>query len=190
MTSSASSAPSLELATLGGGCFWCIEAVFDELDGVERVVSGYAGGRVPNPTYEAVCSGSTGHAEVVQVAFDPQRLSYEDLLRVFFSVHDPTTLNRQGPDVGTQYRSAVFTHTPEQRASAEKVIEELEAARLWDAPIVTEVTPLPQDGFYPAENYHQRYYASNTFQPYCLFVVRPKVSKFRKEHAARLKKKA
>jgi peptide-methionine (S)-S-oxide reductase len=177
-----------ELATLGGGCFWCLEAVFDELEGVERVVSGYAGGHVPQPTYEAVCSGTTGHAEVVQVTFDPRRLSYADLLRVFFSIHDPTTLNRQGPDVGTQYRSAIFYHSEEQRASAEQVIAQLEAAQLWDAPIVTEVKPL--DTFYPAEEYHQRYYESNRFQPYCLFVVRPKVAKFRKEHVSRLKKHA
>jgi peptide-methionine (S)-S-oxide reductase len=188
-TATAAGAAS-EIATLGGGCFWCIEAVFLELEGVEHVVSGYAGGHVPNPSYDAVCSGSTGHAEVVQVTFDPRRLSYEDLLRVFFSVHDPTTLNRQGPDVGTQYRSAVFTHSPEQQTSAEKVIRELEAAKLWDNRIVTEVTPLPADAFYPAEEYHQNYYANNTFQPYCLFVVRPKVSKFRKEHTARLRKKA
>jgi peptide-methionine (S)-S-oxide reductase len=177
-----------EFATLGGGCFWCLEAVFDELEGVERVVSGYAGGHVPQPTYEAVCSGTTGHAEVVQVTFDPRRLSYADLLRVFFSIHDPTTLNRQGPDVGTQYRSAIFYHSEEQRASAEQVIAQLEAAQLWDAPIVTEVKPL--DTFYPAEEYHQRYYESNRFQPYCLFVVRPKVAKFRKEHVSRLKKHA
>jgi len=178
----------LEQATLGGGCFWCLEAVFDELSGVESVESGYAGGHVPKPSYEAVCAGTTGHAEVVQVAFDPARLSYEDLLRVFFSIHDPTTLNRQGPDAGTQYRSAIYYHSPEQRAGAEQVIQELEAARLWGQPIVTEVAPL--DVFYSAEAYHQEYYANNKWQPYCALVVRPKVNKFRKEHMARLKKGA
>ena len=175
----------LEQATLGGGCFWCLEAVFDELSGVESVESGYAGGHVPDPSYEAVCAGTTGHAEVVQVAFDPARLSYEDLLRVFFSIHDPTTLNRQGGDVGTQYRSAVFYHTPEQRATAEAVIAEMTAAGVWDATIVTEVAPLPE--FYPAESYHQNYFENNPAQPYCRAVVAPKVSKFRKLFLEKLK---
>lgn len=191
MTSSDSeSAPHLDVATLGAGCFWCIEAVLLELDGVERAVSGYAGGHVPDPSYEAVCSGSTDHAEVVQVTFNPRRLSYEDLLRVFFSAHDPTTVNRQGNDVGTQYRSAIFTHSPEQAETARRVIQEIESARLFEHKIVTEVTPLPADDFYPAEAYHQDYYANNSFQPYCLFVIRPKLAEFRKKHMERLKKKA
>jgi peptide-methionine (S)-S-oxide reductase len=177
-----------ETVTLGAGCFWCIEAVLDELDGVEDVVSGYMGGHVQDPSYQEVCSGRTGHAEVVQVTFDPRRLALRDLLEVFFTVHDPTTLNRQGADVGTQYRSAIFYHSPEQKQVAEQVIKELDSKHLWKDPIVTEVTEAST--FYPAEEYHQEYYASNPLQPYCLFVVRPKVSKFRKEHLARLKKKA
>ena len=174
-----------ELATLAGGCFWCLEAVYKELRGVERVVSGYAGGRVENPTYRAVCEGTTGHAEVVQVTFDPREVSFLELLEVFFTIHDPTTLNRQGADVGTQYRSAVFYHTPEQREAAERLIRQFESARVWDAPIVTEVTPL--DRFYPAEDYHQEYFQHHRFQPYCLLVVAPKVAKFRKQHLDRLK---
>jgi peptide-methionine (S)-S-oxide reductase len=166
------------LATLAGGCFWCLEAVFKDLRGVESVVSGYAGGDVPNPTYGAVCEGTTGHAEVVQVAFDPSVVTFRELLEVFFTIHDPTTLNRQGGDIGTQYRSAVFYHTPEQREIAEAVIDEMTAARVWDAPIVTEVTPLAE--FYPAESYHQNYFENNPAQPYCRAVVAPKVSKFRK----------
>jgi peptide-methionine (S)-S-oxide reductase len=177
-----------ELATLAGGCFWCLEAVFDELDGVEDVVSGYAGGHVADPTYEEVCSGTTGHAEVVQVTFDPSRIGFRDLLDVFFTIHDPTTLNRQGNDAGTQYRSAVFYHSPEQKAVAEQAIAELERQKVWKNKIVTEVAPLRE--FFPAEAYHQEYFASHRFQPYCMMVVAPKVSKFRKQHLARLKKKA
>lgn len=175
-----------EVATLGGGCFWCLEAVFLELRGVERVVSGYAGGHVADPTYRAVCEGATGHAEVVQVTFDPRVVSYRELLEVFFTIHDPTTLNRQGADVGTQYRSAVFYHTPEQERAAREVIAELEREGLWDGPVVTEVVPL--DKFYPAEDYHQDYFARNPAQPYCRAVVAPKVSKFRSKFFDRLKK--
>ena len=174
-----------ELATLGGGCFWCLEAVFQDLKGVERVVSGYAGGSVPNPSYEDVCTGRTGHAEVVQVTFDPAVLSYRDLLQVFFGIHDPTTLNRQGPDEGTQYRSAIFHHGPEQERIAREVIAELERRGIWDSPIVTEVTAAPP--FYPAEQYHQEYFRRNPGQGYCRVVIAPKVAKFRKEHLARLK---
>jgi len=175
---------SEELATLAGGCFWCLEAVYKELRGVRGVVSGYAGGHVESPTYREVCEGTTGHAEVVQVAFDPSAVSYKELLEVFFTIHDPTTLNRQGGDVGTQYRSAVFYHSPEQRETAEQVIAEMSAARVWDAPIVTEVAPL--DKFYPAEDYHQNYFEKNPSQPYCRAVVAPKVSKFRKLFLDRL----
>ncbi len=178
----------LQLATLAGGCFWCLEAVYNELRGVESVVSGYAGGEDPNPTYEAVCSETTGHAEVVQIAFDPGVVSFRELLEVFFTIHDPTTLNRQGNDVGTQYRSAIFFHDEEQRLISEDVIEEMTVAGLWDDPIVTEVTAL--DAFYEAEEYHQRYFEKNPFQPYCFVVVRPKVSKFRKKFVSKLKKQA
>ncbi|MNS82983.1 Peptide methionine sulfoxide reductase MsrA [compost metagenome] len=179
-------AQALETATLGAGCFWCVEAVFDELKGVTDVVSGYAGGHVPDPTYRAVCEGTTGHAEVVQVTFDPAVLSYEDLLRVFFTVHDPTTLNRQGADVGTQYRSAIYTHSEAQAEAARRVIAEITEARLYPNPIVTEVTPM--DGpFYPAEAYHQEYFVNNPNQPYCAAVVAPKVAKFRKQYMDRLK---
>jgi peptide-methionine (S)-S-oxide reductase len=174
-----------ELATLAGGCFWCLEAVYKELRGVERVVSGYAGGHVSDPTYREVCEGTTGHAEVVQITFDPALASYRELLEVFFTIHDPTTLNRQGGDVGSQYRSAVFYHTPEQRETAEQVIAEMTAERVWDSPIVTEVAPL--DKFYPAEDYHQDYFEKNPTQPYCTAVVAPKVSKFRKLFLERLK---
>jgi peptide-methionine (S)-S-oxide reductase len=174
-----------EVATLAGGCFWCLEAVFKDLRGVESVVSGYAGGEVANPTYSAVCEGTTGHAEVVQVTFDPRAATFRELLEVFFTIHDPTTLNRQGADVGTQYRSAVFYHTPEQRETAEAVIAEMTAARVWDAPIVTEVAPLPE--FYLAESYHQNYFENNPAQPYCRAVVAPKVSKFRKLFLEKLK---
>ncbi len=174
-----------EVATLAGGCFWCLEAIFGDLHGVERVVSGYSGGRVPNPTYERVGSGTTGHAEVAQITFDPAVVSFRDLLQIFFTVHDPTTLNRQGPDVGTQYRSAVFYHTPEQKATAEEVIRELTAAGVWSDPIVTAVTPF--QAFYPAEDYHQRYFERNPNQPYCRLVVAPKVAKFRKQYLSRLK---
>lgn len=175
---------STELATLAGGCFWCLEAVYKELRGVSRVVSGYAGGHVESPTYREVCDGTTGHAEVVQITFDPAAVSYKELLEVFFTIHDPTTLNRQGADVGTQYRSAVFYHSPEQRETAEQVIAEMTAARVWDSPIVTEVSPL--DKFYPAEDYHQDYFEKNPTQPYCRAVVAPKVSKFRKLFLDRL----
>jgi len=175
-----------EVATLAGGCFWCLEAVFDQLEGVEDVVSGYAGGHVPNPSYKHVCTGETGHAEVIQITFDPQIVSYRDLLRVFFTIHDPTTLNRQGGDVGTQYRSAIFTHSDEQEQAAEDVIGELNEAGIWDEPIVTEVSPF--EAFYPAEEYHQEYFARNPYQPYCQIVIAPKVAKFRKQYLERLKK--
>ncbi|MFO7321944.1 MAG: peptide-methionine (S)-S-oxide reductase MsrA [Chloroflexota bacterium] len=178
-------AQGMEVATLGGGCFWCLEAVYDQLKGVTDVVSGYAGGHVPNPTYQQVCSGATGHAEVVQITFDPAVVSFEDLLHVFFTIHDPTTLNRQGADVGTQYRSVIFYHTPEQKETAERVIAELEAQQVWDQPIVTEVTPL--DAFYPAEDYHQEYFARNPYQGYCQVVIAPKVAKFRQKYMERLK---
>ena len=175
-----------EIATLAGGCFWCLEAVFADLRGVSRVVSGYAGGHVENPTYRAVCDGTTGHAEVVQITFDPRVVSYRELLEVFFTIHDPTTLNRQGGDVGTQYRSAIFYHSPEQRDAATEVIIALEAARVWDAPIVTEVVPL--DVFYPAEDYHQEYYRNNENQPYCRAVIAPKVAKFRQKYLGQLQR--
>jgi peptide-methionine (S)-S-oxide reductase len=177
-----------EVATLAGGCFWCLEAVYDQLRGVEDVVSGYAGGTVPKPTYEQVCSGMTGHAEVVRVAFDPSVISYSDILQIFFSIHDPTTLNRQGGDVGTQYRSAIFYHSDAQRATAEQVIRELTEAKLWNDPIVTQLEPAGT--FFPAEMYHQEYFARNPYQPYCMAVVAPKVAKFRKQHMARLKNTA
>ncbi|HEY0081969.1 MAG TPA: peptide-methionine (S)-S-oxide reductase MsrA [Pyrinomonadaceae bacterium] len=175
-----------ETATLAGGCFWCLEAVFADLRGVARVVSGYCGGHVENPTYRAVCDGTTGHAEVVQITFDPQVISYRELLEVFFTIHDPTTLNRQGGDVGTQYRSAIFYHSPEQRETAATVIAELGAARVWDAPIVTEVAPLSV--FYAAEDYHQEYYLNNASQPYCRAVVAPKVAKVRQKYMEKLKR--
>jgi peptide-methionine (S)-S-oxide reductase len=175
-----------EVATLGAGCFWCVEAVFDDLRGVEDVVSGYMGGTRPNPTYEQVCGGNTGHAEVVQVTFDPAMVSFREILEVFFTVHDPTTLNRQGADTGTQYRSTVFYHSPEQKATTEQVIREMDAEKIWNAPIVTEVAEAST--FYPAENYHQEYFARNPSQPYCQFVVAPKVAKFRKKYVEALKK--
>jgi len=175
-----------DVATLGGGCFWCLEAVFQELKGVEKVESGYTGGASASPTYRQVCSGTTGHAEVVQVTFDPQFVSFKDILEVFFSIHDPTTMNRQGADVGTQYRSAIFYHTPEQEKIAEQVIKEVDAAGIWDEPIVTEITPLKT--FYPAEDYHQEYFKINPEQPYCQVVIAPKVAKFRKQYLAKLKK--
>jgi peptide-methionine (S)-S-oxide reductase len=176
----------LEVATLAGGCFWCLEAVFDELKGVESVESGYSGGHVPNPSYAQVCDDNTGHAEVVRVTFDPQVISYHDLLKVFFTIHDPTTLNRQGNDVGTQYRSAIFYHSPEQKATAEQVIQELTEAHLWDHPIVTELTPFKQ--FYMAEDYHQEYFKKNPFQGYCRAIIAPKVAKFRQKFVEQLKK--
>ena len=175
-----------EVATLAGGCFWCLDAVFRDLRGVEKVESGYSGGTTANPSYEQVCSGRTGHAEVIQVTFDPTTITFRDLLDVFFSIHDPTTLNRQGGDVGTQYRSAIFYHSPEQRATAEQAIHDLGGQGLWDAPIVTEVTPFTT--FYPAESYHQDYFNRNPYQPYCAAVIGPKVSKFRAKHFARLTK--
>jgi len=175
-----------ELATLGGGCFWCLEAVYLEMKGIEKVESGYCGGTVPNPTYYQVCEGTTGHAEVVQLTFDPREVSYKDILKVFFAIHDPTTLNRQGADVGTQYRSAIFYHSPEQKVTAEETIKELTAEKIWDNPIVTEVAPL--DVFYVAEDYHQKYFAQNPYQPYCQYVVAPKVAKFRKYFVEKLKR--
>lgn len=179
-------AKELETATLAAGCFWCVEAVFDDLKGVEDVVSGYSGGHKDNPTYQEVCSETTGHAEVAQIKFDPEVLSFEDLLRVYFTVHDPTQLNRQGNDIGTSYRSAIFYHTDAQRDSAHKVIKEITDAEIYDKPIVTEVTAF--DKFWPAEDYHQEYFANNPNQPYCAAVVAPKVAKFRKQFADRLKK--
>ena len=176
----------LETATLAAGCFWCVEAVFDDLKGVEDVVSGYSGGHTENPTYQEVCSETTGHAEVVQIKFDPAELSYADLLRVYFTVHDPTQLNRQGNDIGTSYRSAIFYHSDEQKIVAEEIIKEITAEGIYDNPIVTEVTAF--DKFWPAENYHQEYFANNPNQPYCAAVVAPKVAKFRQKFATRLKK--
>lgn len=175
----------MEVATLAGGCFWCLEAVYEQLRGVEKVVSGYAGGHVPNPDYRAVCGGSTGHAEVVQVTFDPDEVSYRELLEVFFTIHDPTTLNRQGADVGTQYRSAIFTHSPEQERTAREVMRDLEEEAVWENPMVTQVEPLQE--FYPAEDYHQHYFARNPGQGYCQVVIAPKVSKFRQKYLSRLR---
>jgi len=175
-----------ELATLAGGCFWCLEAVFDDLKGVESVESGYMGGKTVNPSYEEVCSGETGHAEVAQLSFDPKQVSFKEILEVFFVIHDPTTLNRQGNDAGTQYRSAIFYHTAEQKAAAEQVIANISAAKVYEAPIVTEVVPASK--FYVAEDYHQEYFRRNPAQPYCAFVVRPKVAKFRKHFLEKLKK--
>lgn len=172
-------------ATLGGGCFWCTEAVFRELRGVQSVKSGYSGGKVANPTYQQVCSGTTGHAEVAQITFDPQVISFQEILQVFFTVHDPTTLNRQGADVGTQYRSAIFYHAEEQRRIAEETIKEINAEKIWDAPIVTEVTPFA--AFFKAEGYHQEYYVNNPGQPYCQVVIAPKVVKFRNKFKEKLK---
>jgi len=177
---------NLETATLGAGCFWCVEAVFDDLRGVEDVVSGYSGGHTENPTYREVCSETTGHAEVTQIKFDPEVISFADILRVFFAVHDPTTLNRQGNDIGNSYRSAIFYHSPQQRAAAEEIIREVTEAGIYDKPIVTEVTAFEK--FYPAEDYHQEYFANNPAQPYCAAVVAPKVAKFRKQFVSRLKK--
>jgi peptide-methionine (S)-S-oxide reductase len=174
-----------EQALFGGGCFWCLEAVFEQLQGVEKVESGYAGGEATNPSYKAVCTGTTGHAEVVRITFDPAVISYRELLEVFFATHDPTTLNRQGNDVGTQYRSAVFYNSPDQKAAAEAVIAELTAEKVFSDPIVTEVLPAP--AFWKAEDYHQGYYRANPDQGYCQFVVAPKVAKTRKAFAAKLK---
>jgi peptide-methionine (S)-S-oxide reductase len=188
MTATTPASPPTEIAVLGGGCFWCLEAVFDELDGVLAVESGYAGGAARDANYEAVCSGRTGHAEVVRVTFDPGRLSLEDLLKVFFAIHDPTTRNRQGNDVGTQYRSVIFCQTPAQRTTAEAVIAELTAQKLWSRGIVTEIAGA--EPFYEAERHHQEYFERNAGQPYCAFVVAPKVAKFRKQFTERLKRKA
>jgi peptide-methionine (S)-S-oxide reductase len=175
-----------ENATLAGGCFWCLEAIFDDLNGVEDVVSGYSGGKVRNPSYHMVCTWTTGHAEVVQLTFDPKIISFKEILEVFFTIHDPTTLNRQGPDVGTQYRSAIFYHTPEQKAIAEQVIADLGAAHVWDSPIVTELKPF--EAFYPAEAYHQEYFKRNPNEAYCRVVISPKVAKFRKRFLDKLTK--
>jgi peptide-methionine (S)-S-oxide reductase len=175
-----------EILTLAGGCFWCLEAVYLEMEGVIRIVSGYMGGQNPNPTYEQVCSGRTGHAEVVQITFDPDVTTLRELLEVFFTIHDPTTLNRQGNDVGTQYRSAVFYHSEDQLAIIREVMQEIESENIWDAPLVTQVEPATE--FYPAETYHQDYYKRNSLQPYCLFVVKPKVQKFRSKFAAKQRK--
>ena len=174
-----------ELATLGGGCFWCIEAVYRQLNGVQSAVSGYMGGSLPDPDYEAVCDGDTGHAEVVQVAFDPDEFPYREILEVFFTVHDPTTMNRQGGDVGEQYRSVIFTHSKEQEKVAKDLIAELTKLKAFPNPIVTQVVPAPK--FYPAEAYHQDYYARNPSQGYCQAVIAPKLSKFRRKWSARLK---
>ncbi len=174
-----------EVATLGGGCFWCLDAVFADLKGVESAVSGYSGGAVDNPTYRQVCSGTTGHAEVSQVTFDPSVITFRELLEVFFTIHDPTTLNRQGADEGTQYRSAIYYHTPEQKTTAEQVIKELTAKGIWDASIVTEVTPFEK--FYRAEDDHQDYYKNNPGQGYCRIVIAPKVAKARKQFLEKLK---
>ena len=176
----------MDTATLGAGCFWCVEAVFQELEGVVKVTSGYAGGKVKNPGYKEVCSGLTGHAEVAQIIFDPAKISYEDLLQAFFQAHDPTTLNAQGGDHGTQYRSVIFYHNESQHQTAERIKKELDKSKAWDNPIVTEISPAPV--FYAAEDYHQNYYQDNTNQPYCQYVIRPKMEKFRKVFADKLKK--
>ena len=175
-----------EVVTLGGGCFWCVEAVFDDLQGVEDVVSGYMGGATVNPTYEDICSGDTGHAEVIQVRYDGAVITFREILEVFFAVHNPTTLNRQGNDSGTQYRSAIFYHTAEQKQIAEQVIQSVGGGRVWDDPIVTEVVPATV--FYPAEDYHQEFFKRNPHQGYCMAVVSPKVSKFRKNFTSKLKR--
>ena len=175
----------METATLGGGCFWCLEAVFDELNGVERVESGYSGGLVPNPSYYQVCTGRTGHAEVVQITFDPKVIPFREILEVFFAFHDPTTLNRQGADVGTQYRSVIFYHSPEQQSTAEQVIKELEAKQVWKGPIVTEIAPF--EVFFVAEEHQQEYFRLNGKQPYCQIVIAPKITKLRKLYRERLK---
>jgi len=177
--------PASESATIAGGCFWCLDAVFEKIEGVTRVISGYAGGSVVNPTYRQVCTGATGHAEVVQVVYDPAKISYKEILELFFAFHDPTTRDRQGADVGTQYRSAIFYHSPEQQAQALETIARLNAEGVFTSPIVTEVAPLPQ--FYPAEDYHQGYFAENPEQPYCQAVISPKLAKLRKHFAERVK---
>ena len=186
MESTTTASGATETATLAGGCFWCLEAVFNELRGVERVVSGYMGGEQPDPTYENVCTGTTGHAEVVQLTYDPNAISYAEILAVFFVIHDPTTLNRQGNDVGAQYRSAIFCHSEQQKAAAEEFVARLERGGIWGAPVVTEIVAASR--FYPAEDYHQRYYARNSEQPYCRVVVAPKVAKLRAHFLSKLKK--
>ena|SRR5919109_1463742 len=181
----ASVSKSLEVATLAGGCFWCTEAIFDQLKGVVKVESGYSGGSVANPSYEDVCTGDTGHAESIQITFDPSVVSYADLLRIFLTTHDPTTMNRQGADVGTQYRSSVFYHNPEQERVAKQVIQEFEQSKVWKRPIVTAVFPYKE--FYEAEDYHQEYYAKNSRQPYCRVMIEPKIAKLREHYRERLK---
>lgn len=176
---------TMETATLGGGCFWCVEAIYQDVIGVHKVVSGYAGGAIENPTYEQVCSGTTGHAEVVQIVFDPTVISFEEILFIFWRTHDPTTLNRQGNDVGTQYRSVIYYHDEQQKSIAERSMAETEASDLWPDPIVTEVAPLPI--FYEGEAYHQNYFVENPYQPYCIFVINPKVQKFRKSFRNKLR---
>ncbi len=185
MTDTSNSSRNTEVATLGGGCFWCLEPVFDDLKGVTSVESGYAGGSVPAPTYEQVCTGRTGHAEVVRVTFDPSQISYRDILHVFFAIHDPTTLNRQGNDVGPQYRSVIFYHSPEQERTAQEVMHSLNEEHVWSSPIVTQLVPFTD--FYQAEDYHQEYFANNPGQPYCNIVIAPKVAKFRQKHLEMLK---
>jgi peptide-methionine (S)-S-oxide reductase len=184
---SSNNLPALEVATLGGGCFWCLEAVYTELKGVLKVESGYSGGHVKNPSYENVCSDETGHAEVVQVTFDPTIITYREILQVFFSVHDPTTLNRQGADIGTQYRSVIFYHDDNQKRIAQEVTKEIEKSNIWGHKIVTELVPLVE--FFKAEEYHQNYFENNPNQPYCQVVVAPKVAKFRKQYFDKLSKK-
>jgi peptide-methionine (S)-S-oxide reductase len=176
----------VETATLAGGCFWCLEAVYEMLRGVQKITSGYAGGHVANPDYYHVCTGTTGHAEVVQIEFDPDEITYQDILDIFFTIHDPTTLNRQGPDSGTQYRSAIFYHSPEQKEIAESTLREVDAEGAWEDPLVTEVVPLEQ--FYPAEEYHQQYFQRNPNQGYCQVIIAPKVTKARKLFLDRLKR--
>ena len=180
--------PEYEIATLGGGCFWCLEAVYSRLEGIQTVESGYTGGRVADPSYQAVCTGQTGHIEVVRLTFDPEVTSFRDILEVFFSIHDPTTRDRQGNDTGPQYRSAIFYHNDAQRAAAESLIAELTAAAAWPAPIVTEV--LPASAYYPAEDYHRDYFRNHSREPYCAYVVAPKLRKFREKFAARLRQEA
>ncbi len=182
---STKSETNTQLATFGGGCFWCLEAVIEQLRGVSKVESGYCGGQVTAPTYQQVCTGTTGHAEVIQVTFDPSNISYRGILEVFFAMHDPTTLNRQGADVGTQYRSAIFYHDDSQRQIAEATIRELNEAQIWDRPIVTQV--VPGETFYAAEDYHQGYFRSNSYQPYCQAVISPKVAKLRQKFASKLR---
>lgn len=177
---------SLEVATLAGGCFWCIEAIFMEVDGVGHVISGYTGGTTVNPTYQEVCTSNTGHAEAVQVTFDPARISYHEILEIFLSVHDPTTLNQQGADIGTQYRSAIFYHNERQRAIAEELVKDLNTSGLWKEPIVTQIVPL--DKFYPAEDYHREYFSRHPEQAYCRMVISPKVNEFRKQWVKQLKR--